>query len=76
MNTLTSLSFGSFVSGMTAELTGGNFWQGAAVGFIVGLLNHQAQHLISKINTIVAGIYGAGSENNTGNKDLRELVEK
>ncbi|MDO5655665.1 MAG: RHS repeat-associated core domain-containing protein [Flavobacteriaceae bacterium] len=42
MNTASSLLFGSFVSGMTAKLTGGTFWQGAAIGLTVSLLNHAA----------------------------------
>ena len=48
MNTATGLLFGSIVSGMTAELTGGTFWQGAAIGFTVGLLNHGMHTLVQK----------------------------
>ena len=32
--------FGTFAGGITAELSGGNFWQGAATGMVVSLLNH------------------------------------
>ena len=59
--------FGSAVSGLSAKLTVYTFLpvpsvreQGAAVGLTVGLLNHQAHNLISKIKTVVAGIYGLG----------------
>ncbi|MXV37291.1 hypothetical protein GO491_01175 [Flavobacteriaceae bacterium Ap0902] len=49
LNTASGLLFGSMVSGMTAELTGGNFWQGAGIGFTVGLLNHELHRGIQSL---------------------------
>ena len=37
--------FGTFAGGITAELSGGNFWQGAATGMVVSLLNHVAHEI-------------------------------
>lgn len=34
--------FGTVSGGLSAELTGGNFWQGAAIGLTVSGLNHVA----------------------------------
>ena len=34
------LLFGTISGGAGAALTGGNFWQGAATGFVVSALNH------------------------------------
>ena len=34
------IAFGTVAGGVGAQLTGGNFWQGAATGFIVSGLNH------------------------------------
>ena len=76
MNTATGLLFGSMVSGMTAELTGSNFWQGAAIGFTVGLLNHashEIRSLISKANSLVVGIYGAGGDT-VGNAAFEKFI--
>ncbi|OYQ50040.1 hypothetical protein [Flavobacterium aurantiibacter] len=40
--------FGSFAGGVTAELTGGNFWMGAVTGATVSWLNHVAHKLSDK----------------------------
>ncbi|GGF25584.1 RHS repeat-associated core domain-containing protein [Flavobacterium limi] len=39
--------FGTVAGGVTSHLQGGNFWEGAAIGLTVGLLNH-AMHKISQ----------------------------
>jgi hypothetical protein len=72
--------FGSAVGGLTNHLQGGNFWEGAAIGLTVGLLNHAGKKLYPAIDrmirkTTVAGIYGAGGEEASGNPDLKKLVE-
>lgn len=46
--------YGTVSGGLSAELTGGNFWQGAATGLTVSALNHVAHriqefHFITKI---------------------------
>ncbi|MGU9937113.1 RHS repeat-associated core domain-containing protein [Empedobacter brevis] len=40
-----TILFGTVSGGISAELTGGNFWQGAATGLIVSGLNHAAHEL-------------------------------
>jgi len=43
--------FGALVGGTTAELTGGEFWQGAATGAMVGGLNHALNRIpIDRVN--------------------------
>lgn len=37
--------FGTVSGGLSAELTGGNFWQGAATGLTVSALNHVANKI-------------------------------
>ena len=70
--------FGTVSGGLGAELTGGNFWEGAATGLTVSGLNH----VMHKINTsiqnakrIVAGIYGAGGSEAGGNPRLEQIVK-
>lgn len=48
-NAIAMVAFGSVVAGATAELTGGNFWQGAAIGLTVGLLNHAMHGIYDEI---------------------------
>jgi len=43
--------FGTVSGGLSAELTGGNFWQGAATGLVVSGLNHVA-HKIEQRNLV------------------------
>ena len=69
-----TIAFGALSGGVGAELAGGNFWQGAVTGGIVAGLNH-VLHMMSKPKTTVAGIYGAGGEEASGNPDLKALVE-
>lgn len=66
--------FGTLSGGLGAELAGGNFWQGAATAYIVSLFNH-ALHGGFAIKSVVAGIYGAGSDDLWGNSSLSEYVE-
>lgn len=67
--------FGALTGGVGAELTGGNFWQGAIIGGVVAGLNHVA-HEITKPATIIAGIYGAGGDDAGDNPFLKEIVER
>lgn len=39
---VSTMFFGTISGGLSAELTGGNFWQGAATGLVVSALNHVA----------------------------------
>jgi hypothetical protein len=39
-NDVAQLAFGTVMGGAGSQLTGGNFWQGAATGFMVSSLNH------------------------------------
>lgn len=43
---MSTMFFGTVSGGLSAELTGGNFWQGAATGLVVSGLNH-TMHKIS-----------------------------
>jgi hypothetical protein len=69
-----TIAFGALSGGVGAELSGGNFWQGAIAGGIVSGLNH-VMHMISKPKTTVVGIYGAGYEDEAGNRDLKKFIE-
>ena len=69
-----TLFFGSISGGAGAALTGGNFWQGAVTGLVVSGLNHLA-HLVFEPKATIAGIYGTGGEDASGNPDLKQLVE-
>ncbi len=61
-------NFGEERNGLSAEFTGGNFWQGAATGLTVSWLNHTwHQHIDPKKYTIAAladteGANGAGHQ--------------
>lgn len=55
-----------------------SIWQGAATGMTVSALNHVAHRIqisIENGKVVIAGIYGAGSEDNPGNTSLRKIVE-
>jgi len=74
---LATILFGTISGGITAELTGGNFWQGAATGLAVSALNHVAHKVHTSIQNskrIVAGIYGAGGDDAGGNPTLEKIV--
>lgn len=40
-----TLAFDTFSNGAGARLSGGNFWQGAATGLTIGLLNHTVRKM-------------------------------
>ena len=42
---VSTMFFGSVSGGLSAELSGGNFWQGAATGLAVSALNHVAHRV-------------------------------
>lgn len=44
-NTAASVAFSTVSGGAVSELTGGNFWQGAATAFYVSALNHAAHKI-------------------------------
>ena len=44
------IAFGTISGGAGSALTGGNFWQGAAIGFVVSAANHVAHNEHSKVN--------------------------
>lgn len=43
-----TILFGTVSGGISAELTGGNFWQGAATGLIVSALNHTVHKIVQE----------------------------
>jgi hypothetical protein len=74
-NGVGTVLFGAISGGAGSRMSGGNFWQGAVTGGIVSGLNHAA-HAMMKPKTTVAGIYGAGGDEASGNPALEELVLK
>nr|WP_315026465.1 RHS repeat-associated core domain-containing protein [uncultured Chryseobacterium sp.] len=73
-STVGTVLFGALSGGIGAELTGGNFWQGALIGGIVAGLNHKMHDFIGP-KKIIAGIYGAGGHGASDNPALEEIVE-
>jgi RHS repeat-associated protein len=55
------IAFGTVSGGVGAELTGGNFWQGAVTGLVVSGLNHYA-HEMSDYSTVSDDKYEKLSE--------------
>lgn len=49
--------FGTVSGGLSAEPTGGNFWQGAAIGLVVSGLNHVAHKMSEPKNEQIKLIY-------------------
>lgn len=47
---VSTMFFGSVSGGLSAELTGGNFWEGAAIGLTVSALNHGMHKMFQKRN--------------------------
>jgi hypothetical protein len=74
--------FGAVVGGTVSNMQGGNFWEGAAIGLTVGLLNHASKPLSEAIDrwlngpATVAGIYGAGGKGDSGNPEVEAEVLK
>ncbi len=54
-----TIAFGAFSGGVGAELSGGNFWQGAIAGGIVSGLNH-VMHKMQEKATLNGSIRKAG----------------
>lgn len=73
-----TLATGGLSGGIGSTIAGGDFWVGARQGLIVSGLNHLAHEVVIEIEkrkTTIAGIYGAGGKNASGNPDLRKLVK-
>lgn len=45
--------FSAVAGGVTSQLQGGNFWEGAAIGLMVGLLNHSGNKLYPAIERMM-----------------------
>lgn len=74
---ISTMLFGFVSGGLSAKLTGGNFWQGAAIGLTVSALNHVVHKVHTSIQNskrIVAGIYGVGGDEAGGNPTLKKIV--
>ena len=74
-STVGTVLFGAVSGGIGAELTGGNFWQGALIGGIVAGLNHKLHDFVGP-KKIIAGIYGAGGDEASDNPRLKKIVER
>lgn len=44
-STIGTIGFSGVAGGVIAELTGGDFWKGAAIGVTIAALNHVINHL-------------------------------
>ncbi|WP_294310216.1 RHS repeat-associated core domain-containing protein [uncultured Chryseobacterium sp.] len=60
-----SMAVGGVIGGVTQELAGGNFWQGAAIGMIVAGLNH-AMHKIGATTDEKSGLLEKNQDQNHG----------
>lgn len=78
---ISTMLFGSVGGGVSAELAGGNFWQGAATGLTVSALNHVA-HKMNEKSILLKSLKGSGYSDPKNTKaafstnTLDELVEK
>lgn len=52
---LGNYAFSSLAGGVGAELTGGNFWEGAAIGLMTAGLNHLQQGITSRYSLVFDG---------------------
>ena len=79
--------FGAVVGGSVSNMQGGNFWEGAAIGLTVGLLNHAGKPLSKAIdklltlnrinNALVAmGLEPTSVAEISNNEQLREFINK
>lgn len=67
------IAFGTVSGGVGAELTGGNFWQGAATGLVVSGLNHY-MHMIEEkqnLDAFAKEKFGADYKSKYGVKNLK-----
>lgn len=70
-STLGTVAFGAVAGGVGAELTGGNFWQGALVGGIVAGLNDAMHKVVSK-NEIKSRINKYYNDNTAADSRVKE----
>jgi hypothetical protein len=79
--------FGTVAGGVTSHLQGGNFWEGAAIGLTVSLLNHAGEKLNQAIrkaitmNRINNGLKAMGLKPTDeaeirNNEQLRDFIKK
>lgn len=74
------IAFGTVSGGAGAELTGGNFWQGAATGLVVSGLNHYV-HMIEERQDLIGRLKAAGYNNpnayaNLSDSELAGFAQK
>ncbi|WP_316633063.1 hypothetical protein [uncultured Flavobacterium sp.] len=71
------IAFGTVSGGVGAQLTGGNFWQGAATGLVVSGLNHFVHEIQVKneIESKYPGLYKTLSKLKSYVKDHSSILE-
>lgn len=67
-----TLLFGTVSGGLSAELTGGNFWEGAATGLVVSGLNHTLHK--SALNAKIDSEFEGTGLDPDGNPDVNTVV--
>src|SRR5690606_19156994 len=70
---ISTMFFGTVSGGLSAELTGGNFWQGAATGLVVSGLNHVAHKTFTN-DCPKCPKFKRWAEKRGGNTDLQKHV--
>lgn len=82
-NSLGMIAFGTVSGGAGAELTGGNFWQGAVTGLVVSGLNHFAHKIEENSRlekAIRAGGFGEQLDSDVAldwnNEEIKEFASK
>ena len=67
------LLFGTIAGGVTSDLQGGNFWEGAVIGFTVSALNHAMHQMEQKqsLDAIAKEKFGADYKTKYGVKSLK-----
>ncbi|MGB7499379.1 MAG: hypothetical protein WA897_05795, partial [Moheibacter sp.] len=63
---ISTMLFGSVSGGLSARLSGGNFWEGAAIGLTVSALNHVTHRLLDPKKYILSVPSAAEGANNAG----------
>lgn len=63
--------FGAVAGGVTSYLQGGNFWEGAAIGLTVGLLNHAGEKLYPAIDRMFDD-----DDQQQQSKSMEEMLQK
>jgi hypothetical protein len=64
--------FGAASGGLINHFQGGNFWEGAAMGLTIGLLNHSMNKLAPKIQKLIEG---SGDKTNTTNSNEQSGIK-